>query len=83
MSSTLSFYQDSPHSCSYLATEQAQNIYPDPNWPMSNVLYSQLIQHGFRRSGDHAYRPHCPNCQACVPVRININQFLASRSQRR
>lgn len=83
MSSTLKFFQDSSHSCSYLPNEQAQNIYPDPNHAMSNTLYSQLIQHGFRRSGDHAYRPHCPTCQACIPVRINIHQFSASRSQRR
>lgn len=83
MSSLLKFYQDAPHSCSYLADQQAQNIYPDPRQPMSNALYSQLIQHGFRRSGNHAYRPYCPDCQACSPVRINVNQFTENRSQRR
>ncbi|MBL1320767.1 MAG: arginyltransferase [Methylophaga sp.] len=83
MSNTLKFYQDSPHDCSYLTGKQAQNIYPDPNVMMTNALYSQLIQHGFRRSGNHAYRPHCPNCHACVPVRINLKQFKISRSQRR
>jgi len=83
VSEPLKFYQDSPHDCSYLAEQKAQNIYPDPNAIMSNALYSELIQHGFRRSGSHAYRPHCPNCNACVPVRININKFKISRSQRR
>lgn len=83
MSTPLKFYQDSVHACSYLADQQAQNIYPDPNRPMSNNLYNQLIQHGFRRSGNHAYRPHCPDCQECIPVRINVNQFIANRSQRR
>ena len=83
MSSTLKFYKVKPHNCSYLSNQQAQNIYPDPNMTMSNSLYSHLIQHGFRRSGNHAYRPHCPNCQACVPVRINIADFTISRSQRR
>ena len=83
MSNTLKFYQDSPHDCSYLDELQAQNIYPDPSVVMTNSLYSQLIQHGFRRSGNHAYRPHCPDCQACVPVRINLKQFKMSRSQRR
>lgn len=83
MTDTIKFFQDSPHDCSYLADQQAQNIYPDPNLAMTNALYSQLIQHGFRRSGNNAYRPHCPNCQACVPVRINIKKFKMSRSQRR
>ncbi|MDH5357245.1 MAG: arginyltransferase [Gammaproteobacteria bacterium] len=83
MSSILKFYQDTPHSCSYLSEQQAQNIYPDPGHPMSNSLYSQLIQHGFRRSGNHAYRPYCPDCKECIPVRININQFTTNRSQRR
>ncbi|MFW5446833.1 MAG: arginyltransferase [Methylophagaceae bacterium] len=83
MTNTLKFYQDSPHDCSYLTERQTQNIYPDPNVVMTNALYSQLIQHGFRRSGNNAYRPHCPDCQACVPVRINLKQFEMSRSQRR
>lgn len=84
MNTTLKFYQDAnPHHCSYLADQMAQNIYPDPQIRMTNQLYSQLIQHGFRRSGDMSYRPHCPSCQRCVPVRINVNQFQANRSQRR
>lgn len=83
MTDTLRFFQDSPHDCSYLDEKQAQNIYPDPNITMTNALYSKLIQHGFRRSGNHAYRPHCPQCQACVPVRINLEKFKISRSQRR
>lgn len=83
MSESLVFYQDSPHPCSYLEEQEATNIYPDPNQAMTNHLYSHLIQHGFRRSGDLAYRPHCLSCQACVPVRINTAEFRLNRSQRR
>ncbi|HDY85092.1 hypothetical protein LCGC14_1275970 [marine sediment metagenome] len=83
MSESLILYQDSPHPCSYLEGREASNIYPDPNKPMTNRFYSHLIQYGFRRSGDLAYRPHCLNCQACVPVRINTAQFTLNRSQRR
>jgi arginine-tRNA-protein transferase len=84
MTTTLKFFQDAaPHPCSYLEDESAQNLYPDPQVRMTNELYSQLIQHGFRRSGDMAYRPYCPSCSRCVPVRININQFKANRSQKR
>ncbi len=84
MNFTINFYQDSvSHDCSYLADRQARNIYPDPNLPMDRRIYSQLIQHGFRRSGNHVYRPHCPACEACVPVRINVKKFKTNRSQRR
>lgn len=84
MSSTLKFYRDAhSHDCAYLEGQQAKNLYPDPNQLMSNNLYSHLIQYGFRRSGNQAYRPHCSNCQACIPVRINLQQFKPSRSQRR
>lgn len=83
MSNTLKFYQDQIHPCSYLEQQQARNIYPDPHQPMTNSLYSHLIQHGFRRSGEQAYRPYCPDCHACVPVRINTHTFRANRSQLR
>lgn len=80
---SLDFYQDRPHACSYLEDRLARNIYPDPLRPLTNSLYSQLIQHGFRRSGEHVYRPFCPACDACVPVRIDVNNFKPNRSQRR
>jgi len=83
MTEPITFYQDTVHDCSYLDNQQARNIYPDPNQALTNDLYSQLIAHGFRRSGNLAYRPYCPNCEACVPVRIDVKLFKANRSQRR
>jgi arginine-tRNA-protein transferase len=80
---SLDFFQDQVHNCSYLEGEQSRNIYPDPSKPITKALYSRLIQHGFRRSGDHIYRPHCPACQACIPVRIDVAAFKPNRSQRR
>lgn len=83
MSKTIQFYQGPQHGCAYLPDQDATNIYPDPDVAMSNKMYSQLIQYGFRRSGDHAYRPYCGQCNACTPVRIDIRRFLPNRSQRR
>lgn len=81
---SMTFYQDAhAHPCPYLPDNQSQNLYPDPALPMTNRVYSQLIQFGFRRSGNSSYRPHCPDCSACVPVRIHVDEFVASRSQRR
>ena len=80
---SLDFFQDHPHACSYLEHRLARNIYPDPAKKPDKKLYNHLIQHGFRRSGDHIYRPLCPNCQSCIPVRIDVNAFQFNRSQRR
>ena len=41
------------------------------------------MMEGFRRSGDQSYRPHCPNCNACQSVRVVINEFKPSKSQKR
>ena len=38
---------------------------------------------GFRRSGDHIYRPHCNNCNACVAARVVASEFKPTKSQRR
>lgn len=71
-----------PHPCSYL-DEQAQSLFVNPDYPLSDALYEQLLARGFRRSGGHAYRPHCPDCSACVPARLPVAAFEPDRSQRR
>jgi leucyl-tRNA---protein transferase len=72
-----------PHPCSYLDGEQAQSAFVSPHVELTNKLYSHLIAHGFRRSGDDAYRPQCPACQQCVPVRLAVQDFKPSRKQKR
>lgn len=71
------------HPCSYLDTEQARSAFIDPVFGLSTPIYSYLIAHGFRRSGDDLYRPQCPQCSQCVPVRIAVAQFKPNRRQKR
>jgi arginyl-tRNA--protein-N-Asp/Glu arginylyltransferase len=58
----LKFYATQPHTCSYLPDEQATTLFLDPSQPMDVDVYADLSEMGFRRSGDHLYRPHCQRC---------------------
>ena len=79
----LQFYVTTPYKCGYLPNKLAQSLIATPHHLVDANIYSGLIQQGFRRSGKFAYRPHCELCNACVPVRLILNQFVPSRSQKR
>ncbi len=81
--SALPFYVTPPYPCSYLDDRQASTVFVDPAFPLSMEQYSQLANLGFRRSGDHVYRPECANCKLCIPVRIPVKEFRPNRSQQR
>ena len=79
----IQFYATTPYSCGYLPGKLAQSLIAAPHHLIDANTYNGLIQLGFRRSGKFAYRPHCKNCNACVPVRIPVREFKPTRSQRR
>lgn len=81
--SELKFFKTPPHECSYLPEVEATTLFVDPGAEIDTATYTALSALGFRRSGDHIYRPYCANCQACIPVRIPVHQFRLSRSQKR
>lgn len=42
-----------------------------------------LLENGCRRNGSCMYAMRCPECRACVPIRLHPEQFTPSRAQRR
>lgn len=46
-------------------------------------LYHDLMDRGFRRSGRIFYRDRCKDCRECKPIRVPVETFRPSRSQRR
>lgn len=75
-------FQSAGEPCPYL---------PDREWVthvfhtqfLAPGMYESILNQGFRRSGTLFYQNHCPGCQACHPIRVDVQNFMPSRSQRR
>ncbi len=81
--SRLDLFLTPPHDCGYIARQQAATLFVDPKQRLDDGLYEYLLERGFRRSGNHVYRPYCADCSACIPVRIPVDLFQPSRNMRR
>jgi arginine-tRNA-protein transferase len=79
----LQLYLTGEHDCSYVDGLRARTLFVDPLARIDANRAEWLQQIGFRRSGQHFYRPACRGCQRCVPVRVPVAQFAPNRSQRR
>jgi arginine-tRNA-protein transferase len=70
------------YDCPYLPNRQACQ-FGFASASMSGELYQALMDRGYRRTGTVFYGMDCPTCQACLPMRIPVATFRASKSQRR
>ncbi len=68
--------------CSYLPDRDSQMVYAVID-EITKEEYLALIHLGWRRFGYMLFRPECPNCRACEPIRVPVAEFKANRSQRR
>jgi arginine-tRNA-protein transferase len=68
--------------CPYLPGQTARNraVFVSR---MPPLLYHQFMDAGFRRSGKVIYQPVCGACRLCVPIRIRVADFVATKSHRR
>ncbi|MBI5142128.1 MAG: arginyltransferase [Nitrospirae bacterium] len=71
----------SERPCPYLPGRVSSDIFIAQRINMKTCW--SLFASGFRRSGPVFYRPHCPGCGECVPVRVPVDDFRPSRSQKR
>lgn len=69
--------------CPYLPGQYERKLFTELRGPDAARIFDTMTRAGFRRSHNFAYRPACQTCQACVPVRVPVERFKPSRSQRR
>jgi len=69
--------------CNYLPDQEERLLIAVDERLHTSENYAWLMTQGFRRSGEQSYRPHCPNCNACQSIRVLVNDFSPSKSQKR
>lgn len=69
--------------CNYLEQREERLLIAVDERLNDSEHYSWLMTQGFRRSGNQIYRPHCPNCTECQSIRVLVNSFQPSSSQKR
>lgn len=79
----LQLYRTGEYPCHYLPDRAATSEVVAPMDRVNDRNYSALIDLGFRRSALYVYRPRCDNCQACQSIRVVVDDFAPTRSQRR
>ena len=77
------FYLTATSPCPYLHGQQERKVFTHLAGPAARSLNDLLTQGGFRRSQNIAYRPACHGCNACVSVRVVVDEFDPGRSLRR
>lgn len=77
------FYRSGPMPCPYLPGRVERKLFTRLSGAYTVEVNSSLSRAGFRRSHDIVYRPVCPTCQACVPVRIPVDRFAPGRTLRK
>ncbi|MBP3960982.1 arginyltransferase [Gemmata sp. G18] len=79
---SLFVFTSAPSTCSYL---------PDQQWALTYEMvaritpteYQERLKTGWRRFGFSLFKPTCPACTACQPLRVPVASFKPDRSQRR
>src|ERR1051326_8018947 len=79
----LADFQVTPrHTCGYLPGRLSTFRAFEAD-QVSGEQYQRLLDAGFRRSGKFIYQPMCAGCRECIPLRVPVETFAPSPSQRR
>lgn len=51
--------------------------------PLADRVMELFLASGYRRNGNCLYTMHCPDCSACLPIRLHVQEMQMNRNQRR
>ncbi len=74
---------DEPQPCPYLDGRVARLPLRIPARPLTRGELDQRLCSGDRRQGIFLYHTSCPDCTACEPIRIDVQDFALGRTHRR
>lgn len=77
------FFQTKPIKCSYLNERFEKRLIMSIKYQKDKNVINKLTTLGFRRNLDFMYLPICNNCSECISSRILVQNFKASKSQKR
>ena len=77
------FYLTAPSPCPYLEDRMERKVFTHLVGSKAADTNDMLTLGGFRRSQNIAYRPACDHCRACISVRVLVDRFVLSKSQKR
>lgn len=74
---------DEPEKCPYLPGQMARLPLRMPLRKLAPHELDARLLAGDRRSGMFLYTTACANCQACEPIRMEVNSYSLNRTQQR
>lgn len=77
------FYATKPLPCDYLPDLTESKTAVDLNGAQAQQWANALSRAGFRRSHHICYIPSCPECKACVSVRVCVNRFVPDKKMKK
>lgn len=71
-----------PENCQYLFDRKSvtQYFYAAD---LNEAELEEFLCRGWRKFGCYFFRPVCEDCSECIPLRVPVNSFVLSKSQRR
>ncbi len=74
---------DELEPCPYLPDRRARLPFRVPVRALLGHELDQRLAEGDRRNGPLLYRPSCPDCRACEPIRLDVLRFQLRERHRR
>jgi arginine-tRNA-protein transferase len=75
-------FQMPPSACSYLPQERSSLEYRVLA-SITDPAFQEMLRRGWRRHGRNFFRPACPSCRKCRSLRVDVNAFHPTKSQRK